>query len=154
MSRTAIPTHFFALVIVRKGDQYLMIQETQHNQLWYLPAGGVELGETFIEAAQRETLEEGGIPIDIEGIIRIEHSPNINHTSRIRMIFIAKPKDNTPLKSLPDEHSLQAIWMTLSEIKPLPLRCPEILEWFHLVANDAPIYPLELINPMIGVNKK
>jgi len=146
MSRIAIPTYFFALVIVRKDDQYLMIQETKHNQLWYLPAGGVEPGESFIEAAQRETLEESGIPVDIEGIIRIEHSPNFYNASRIRVIFIAKPKDDTPPKSLPDEHSLQAIWVTLSEMEFLPLRCLEVLEWFHLVADGAPIYPLELIN--------
>ncbi len=146
MARIAIPTWYFVLVVVRKDDRYLMIQETKHDQLWYLPAGRVEPGETFIEAAQRETLEESGIPVDIEGIVRVEHSV-MAHASRMRVIFTAKPQNNTLPKTHPDEHSLQAAWVTLAEMKSLPLRGIEVLELFHYIANGAPIYPLELIKP-------
>jgi phosphatase NudJ len=58
MSRTPIPTWYFVLVVVRSEDRYLMVQERKHGQLWYLPAGRVEPGETFVKAALRETLEE------------------------------------------------------------------------------------------------
>ena len=55
MSRLPIPTWFFVLVVVRRGEQFLLVHERKHGQLWYLPAGRVEPGETFVEAAVRET---------------------------------------------------------------------------------------------------
>src|SRR5262249_19177094 len=61
MPREPIPTWFFALVVVRKGNQFLVVHERKHGQLWYLPAGRAELGETLLEAARRETLEETGL---------------------------------------------------------------------------------------------
>src|SRR5262245_12738980 len=75
MAREPIPTWCFALVVVRKGDQFLLVHEKKKNQPWYLPAGRVEPGESFAEAAVRETLEEAGIPIRLTGVIRVEHSP-------------------------------------------------------------------------------
>ncbi|TGO02707.1 NUDIX hydrolase [Candidatus Thiomargarita nelsonii] len=145
MARTSIPTWYFVLVVVRSEDRYLMVQERKHGQLWYLPAGRVEPGETFVKAALRETLEETGIPVVLEGIVRVEHLPNISG-ARVRVIFTAKPQDNTPPKSTPDKESLKAAWVTLKEMESLPLRGIEVQEIFHYVANGAPIYPLNLIS--------
>jgi len=148
MARTPIPTWYFVLVVVRSEDRYLMVQERKHGQLWYLPAGGVEPGETFVKAALRETLEETGIPVVLEGIVRVEHLPDIYGygEARVRVIFTAKPQDNTPPKSSPDKESLKAAWVTLKEMESLPLRGIEVQEIFHYVANGAPIYPLNLIS--------
>jgi 8-oxo-dGTP pyrophosphatase MutT (NUDIX family) len=145
MERTPIPTWYFVLVVVRLENRFLLIQERKHNQLWYLPAGRVEPGETFIKAAQREALEESGIPVTIDGIVRIEHLPNLHGMTRMRVIFTAKPQDNTPPKKHPDEHSLKAAWVTLTEMESLPLRGNEVLELFHYIANDGPIYPLKML---------
>lgn len=71
MARTAIPTWFFVLVVVRRGDRFLVVHERKHGQLWYLPAGRVEPGESFAAAAARETREEAGIPIHLEGVARM-----------------------------------------------------------------------------------
>lgn len=149
-----IPTWFFVLVVVHSKDRFLMLQEYKHDQLWYLPAGRVEPGETFVEAAQRETLEETGVPVIIDGIVRIEHVPNIHGATRVRIIFIAHPQDDTPPKSQADQHSLQAAWVSLEEMDSLSLRGFEVQELFQYVANGAPIYPLNLITfegaPFIG----
>ena len=69
MPRAPIPTWCFALVVVRKGDHFLLVQESKYGQPWYLPAGRVEEGESFADAAVRETLEEAGIPVRVTGII-------------------------------------------------------------------------------------
>ncbi|MCW8140576.1 MAG: NUDIX domain-containing protein [Planctomycetota bacterium] len=116
MPRAPIPTWFFALVICRLGRRYLVVHEAKHGQRWYLPAGRVEPGETLVEAAVRETLEEAGVPVVIDGVIRIEHTPAPD-ACRVRVIFSAHPADDTPPKTIPDEHSLEAAWRTLEELE-------------------------------------
>ena len=144
MAREPIPTWFFALVIVRRGDEYLLVQERKHGQGWYFPAGRAEPGETLAEAAVRETWEEAGIPIELDGILRIEHSPSPDH-ARVRVLFTARPVDDTPPKREPDEHSLGAAWFTLDELEPLNLRGREVARVLSAVDRGAPVYPLSLL---------
>ena len=146
MSRDPIPTWFFVLTVVRLGRRYLLVRERKHEQLWYLPAGRVEPGETFVQAAQRETLEEAGISIAVEGVLRVEHSPQADGTARVRVIFLAHPADDTLPKNKPDQESLGAGWFILSELSALPLRGDEVLQIFRYVEQSPRIYPLELIN--------
>ena len=132
MARDPIPTWFFVLMVVRRKDKFLLVHERKHGQLWYLPAGRVEPGEDFIAAAKRETLEEAGIPIEVDGIVRLEHSPS-RHSTRVRLIVSAVPTDETQPKTEPDEESLGAGWFTIEEVKALPLRGPDVLEIFSYV---------------------
>mgnify|MGYP000152052897 CR=1 FL=1 len=145
MSREAIPTWFFVVVIVQKDDKFLLVHERKHGQKWYLPAGRVEPRETFVQAALRETLEESSVPVNIEGIYQIQHTPMFDGSTRVRVILTARPQDDTPPKSIPDDESLGAAWMTLEEMKNVELRGGEVIKLCASVANGAPIYPLELI---------
>jgi phosphatase NudJ len=146
MPRQPIPTWCFAIVVVRKADQFLLVQESKYGAPWYLPGGRVEAGETFVSAAIRETLEEAGIPVSITGILRIEHSPT-PAGSRMRVIFLAEPSDDTPPKSEPDDESLRAEWITLDELGNYTLRGVEVAEVFAYVAHGGPVFPLELLQP-------
>ncbi len=145
MGRAAIPTWYFVLVVVRLGQRFLLVHERKHGQKWYLPAGRVEPGENFVAAARRETLEETGVPVIIEGILKVQHTPTLNGTARVRVIFVARPQDDTPPKNNPDHDSLGSAWMSLEEMRRFPLRGEEVLHIFEYVAKGAPIYPLELI---------
>lgn len=139
--RDPIPTWFFAMVIVRKGDRFLLVHERKHGQLWYIPGGRVEAGETLEEGAIRETLEEGGIPIKIEGVLRIEHSPMGDGSARCRVFFLARPADETPPKSIADEESLEARWVHPKELRNYDLRSEEVLEVIGYVARGGAVYP-------------
>lgn len=145
MSRDPIPTFAFALVLVKKGHKFLLVHEQKHGQGWYLPAGRVEPGETFAAAAIRETKEEGGIDIVLEGILRIQHSPVVGG-ARIRVFFLARPKDDSPPKSAPDEHSLEARWFSVEEVRGVPLRGDEVEEWLRYVLDGPVTAPLSLIS--------
>lgn len=145
MSREAIPSWYFVLVVVRKDDKFLLVYERKHEQKWYLPAGRIEPREDYISAAYRETLEETGIPVVVDGILAIQHTPILDGSARVRFIVTAHPKDDTEPKSEPDEESLGAAWMTLEEMKDFPLRGKEVLQIFEYVANGAVIYPLSLV---------
>lgn len=146
MPREPIPTWCFALVVVRKGDRFLLIQESKYGEPWYLPGGLVEAGESFAEAGARETRDEGGIPVRITGVIRIEHSPT-KAGSRLRVTFLAEPTDDTPPKSEPDDESLRAEWVALDELPRYRLRGEEVAELFAYVAGGGAVYPLELLQP-------
>src|SRR6185312_2351788 len=95
--RSAIPTWFFAVVVVRKADRFLLVHERKHGQLWYLPAGRVEPGESFFDAAVRETLEETGVAVRLDGVIRVEHTPSPGGM-RVRVVFTGGPVDERPPK--------------------------------------------------------
>jgi phosphatase NudJ len=145
LSNTSILTSFFVLVVVRFEQHYLLIQERKYGQEWFLPAGRVEPGESLVQAAKRETFEEGGISIVLEGILRIEYSPQASGSARVRVIFVAKPQNDPSPKSQADQHSLQARWVRIEELEHFSLRGDEVREIFQYVAQGGPIYPLGLI---------
>lgn len=145
MAREPIPTWYFALVVVRKGDKFLLVREAKRERQYYLPAGRVEPGETLDAAARREALEETSVPVVLEGILRVEHTPFPDGYARMRVVYLARPADTTPPKSVPDEHSLGAMWVGLDEIDNYPLRGPEVRDLLEWVAAGAPAQPMRFI---------
>jgi 8-oxo-dGTP pyrophosphatase MutT (NUDIX family) len=144
MAREPIPTWCFAVVVARRGDRFLLVHERKHGQLWYVPAGRVEPGETFAAAAVRETREETGVPVRLTGLLRVEHSPGPTG-ARMRVVYVAEPADDTPPKSVPDEESLGAAWVTLEELPRYPLRGEEVQELMEYVLSGAPVYPVDVL---------
>jgi len=144
MPRDPIPTCFFVLAAVRRGDHYLLVHEAKHGLLWYLPAGRVEPAEDFVEAAKRETLEEAGIPIEVDGFLKIEHTPS-DFGTRVRLIVSARPMDDREPKTVADEESLEARWFTIDEIRKLPLRGSEVLQIFTYLESGGPILPISFL---------
>jgi phosphatase NudJ len=142
MPREPIPSWFFVLVVVRQDDRFLLVQERKHGQTWYLPAGRVEPGETLLQAALRETWEEAGLRIELDGILRIEHTPAPGST-RVRVLFTAHAIPGAPCQIPPD--TLQARFVTLADLATLPLRGPDVRAIFEAVEAGHPVYPLSLI---------
>ena len=146
MARTPIPTWFFVLVVVRREDRFLLVHERKHGQQWYFPAGRVEPGESLAAAACRETLEEAGLRVQLDGVLRIEHQL-IPGGARVRVLYTARPLDDTPPKQQPDEESLGAAWVRLEDLARLPLRSDEVVRVLTEISQGAPIYPLSVIAP-------
>jgi len=145
MAREPIPTWFFALAVVRQGRRFLAVHEREHGQSWSLPGGRVEPGEGFAAAALRETLEETGVPVVLEGILRVEHTVLPHGVARVRVIFAARPADDAPPKREADDDTLGAAWVTLEELATLPTRGDEVRRIFGAVADGAPVFPLSLL---------
>ena len=143
--RRPTPTWFFVLMVVRLGHRFLLVRERKHGQQWYLPAGRVEQGESLNEAAIRETLEEAGIPIRLDGVLRVEHTPRHDGTCRVRVFFVASPVDDTPPKKEPDDHTLEAGWFSLAELDGMELRGEEVLQAIDYVASGGAAYPMSLV---------
>ena len=145
MTREPIPTWFFALVVVRHEGRYLLVHETKHGQKWYLPAGRVEPGESLLCAARRETMEEAGIKPRLDGIVRFEHQATLRR-SRLRVVFAAVPEGSTKPKAFADQHSLEAGWFTLEEMRQLDLRGSEVIEFCAYLERGGAIASLDLLS--------
>lgn len=141
MARDPIPTWCFAVVVVRRGDEFLLVHEAKHGQLWYLPAGRVERAETFEAAALREALEETGLRVKLTGLIRVEHAV-AQIGARMRVIFLAEPLDDAPPKSVPDAESLGAAWVKLADLGKYPLRGKDVRELLAFLQAGGPVFPL------------
>ncbi len=146
MPRDPIPTWFFVLVVVRHGDRFLLVQEAKPGEPWYLPAGGVEPGETLLAAAERECIEEAGIPIEVDGVLRVEHAPLAGGTARVRVILAAHPRASTAPKQVADSESLGADWYTLADMKHIDLRADEVFRYCDYVARGGAVFPLDLLS--------
>jgi len=141
--RAPIPTWFFALCVVRKGDRFLVIRERKHGQRWFLPAGRAEPGESLLQAARRETLEEAGIPVKLVGVIRVEHSPSPT-AARVRAVLLAEPADDA--RPGPTADSLDARFVTLAELAALPGRGDDWKSYIRHVAEGGSIAPLWVLD--------
>jgi phosphatase NudJ len=144
MSRAPIPTWYFAMVVVRRGHRFLLTQEQKYGSTWSIPGGRVEPGESIIQGAQREVLEETGVPVRIDGILRIEHAAT-DAGARVRVLFTGTPIDDTPPKSEPDEESLRADWLTIDEIRDRKLRGAELRALLESVEQGRQVFPLDLL---------
>ncbi len=142
MPRPPIPSWFFVVVVARLSHRYLLVQERKHGQTWYLPAGRVEAGETLSQAAVRETLEEAGIPVVIESLLRLEYAARPEGTVRARVVFAARPAGDAPPKSVADDESLGARWFTLEEARALDLRGHDVIEYIEQLERGGPVLPV------------
>ena len=66
--------------VVLDGDNRVFLVRHSYVTGWYLPGGGVEVGETFLESLRRELMEEGRIELTDEPVL---HGVFLNsHVSR------------------------------------------------------------------------
>lgn len=150
MARAPLPTWYFALVVVRRGHRFLLTQEQKYGSSWSIPGGRVEPGETLRDAAVREVFEETGVPVQLDGILRVEHTVG-DPECRLRVLFTGSPLDDTPPKTAADEESLGAAYLTLEEIQKLPLRGAELYALLDSVARGRQIFPLDLLGHEMSV---
>lgn len=73
-------------VIVFKDDAVLLVerQGPDGEDVWSLPGGAQELGETVEEAAHRELREEAGIRIELFGLIDVVDFIEPDQDNRVR----------------------------------------------------------------------
>ena len=82
-------------IVYRKfhGNIEILLVKHVNSGHWSFPKGHVELGETEVETAQREMLEETGIEVIIDSSFRetVTYSPK-KGTQKIVVYFLAKAK--------------------------------------------------------------
>jgi 8-oxo-dGTP diphosphatase len=146
-----------ALVLVQNGGKTLLIQEAKplYRGRWHLPGGRLESGELLAQAAVREVREESGVEVQLSGLLCIDQlkADASGTPNRLRFVFAAQAVGGS-IKTLADEHSLQARWCERSEIAGLDLRGPLVQRALALVDAGAPLLPLSSLQLVTSAERK
>ena len=109
--------HVTVACVVHERDRFLIVEEDVRGDVRFnQPAGHLEPGESLIEAARRETLEETGWEVELESFIGVRQYDSPEHDAHIvRFAFAAKPLHHDPQRAL-DTGILRTHWLSYAEI--------------------------------------
>lgn len=139
--------HVTVAAILERDGRFLLVEEETNDGIRFnQPAGHLECGESLINAAIREALEETGysfVPKHLVGIYNWRNETK--DVTYLRFAFAGEIAGHDAKRQL-DQGIIAARWLTLDEIRalesrhrsPLILRC--IDDW-----RAGKRYPLELI---------
>lgn len=121
--------HVTVATVVSNQNKFLFVREkSKGKDVLNQPAGHLELNETLIEAATRETYEETGYRVRITGYLGVsQFSSPLNGVTYIRHSFVGEIVEHDASAKL-DEDILEALWLTPEELssRPEALRSPMV----------------------------
>ena len=113
----AIVLHEGRVLLVKRG-------RAPGLDLWSVPGGLVELGETTVDAARREVAEETGLKVRIAGLVGVLDRVTRDAGGRVRyhwvlVDYLALPESTETLRAGSDAAEVR--WVTIDEVGRLPI---------------------------------
>jgi G:T/U-mismatch repair DNA glycosylase/ADP-ribose pyrophosphatase YjhB (NUDIX family) len=112
-----------AFVIDRHGRLLLVRFRNRHGDVWWAtPGGGIEPGETPVEAIRRELAEEAGLAVDDPGEVVWERDVTFSWDGRLvhmhERFFLVRVEEHeaAPAVDLAAENVVEVAWWTPAEL--------------------------------------
>lgn len=147
--------HVTVAAVVTDRERFLLVEERNRLRpdatvtVFNQPAGHLEADESLINAVHRETLEESGWEIALEGYLGLYINTAPNGEVYHSHTFLARPVRR--ISETLDEGIIRADWYSLTDIQALEcqgrLRSPLVLRRIH-DALEGRLYPLTLIRDL------
>jgi 8-oxo-dGTP pyrophosphatase MutT (NUDIX family) len=108
------------VVVTNPAGEVLLIRRSD-NDNWAVPGGAIDLGESLVQAAVRETREETGIDCEVTGLVGIYTDPRhvILYTSNgearleFSIVLTARATGGEPTRS---EESIDVRWVPRKDL--------------------------------------
>ncbi|HBN52689.1 MAG TPA: NUDIX hydrolase [Stenotrophomonas sp.] len=117
-----------ATVVSRAGQLLLVEEEKEGRRVLNQPAGHLDPGESLVEAAVRETLEETGWEVRPTAFIGAYQWNAADGTPFLRFAFAAEPVRHYPERPL-DGGIVQALWLSPAALQADMARLRSPLVW-------------------------
>jgi len=115
--------------VVCQAQRFLVVEETVHGRLLInQPAGHLEAGESLLQAAVRETLEESGWDVDLDAYLGTYLWTSPGGRTFLRFAFVGHCLRHHPERTL-DQGVERALWLRRDELAAVGerLRSPLVL---------------------------
>jgi ADP-ribose pyrophosphatase YjhB (NUDIX family) len=109
--------HVTVATVIEKDGRFLLVEEMGEDGLVFnQPAGHLDPGEDLVSAAIRETLEETGWHVEVEGLVGMAlYTAPANGVTYHRTTFYARALEHDPEIEL-DTGIERALWMNPDEM--------------------------------------
>lgn len=139
--------HVTVATVIEHNGKFLLVEEQgEHGLVINQPAGHLEANETLQQAAIRETLEETGWDISLQGLVGIGlYTSPSNHVTYQRITFFGQAEHHYADRAL-DEGIIRPLWLSYDEIlaESARMRSELVIEVIERYRNGHR-YPLEMI---------
>ncbi len=106
----------FGVIVAIMDEGKILLTQREDFEVWCLPGGGVEDGESLAKAAIREAKEETGLDVELTGLVGI-YSRVGNISPGHMVLFAAKPIGGE--RKCQSDETIAVEWFTADEIPSL-----------------------------------